>query len=121
MGHLRVINSKFTNSLPESYAPLIVQLDAMEESHRTISHVITRLIGEERRQAGEEWEKDREEDSLALLAARRRRRDRSEVICFGCGEKGHYRSNCPKEQGTNEEPTTTSKGTQPKLLMSTLY
>jgi len=34
------------NSLPESYAPLVVQLDATEESARTLSHVITRLIGE---------------------------------------------------------------------------
>src|SRR5258706_7678325 len=77
-----------TNSLPESYAPLVVQLDAMEESQRTLSHVITRLITEERRQGMNE---DREETSIALVM-RKVRRDRSEITCFGCGEKGHYRS-----------------------------
>lgn len=87
-----------TDSLPESYAPLVVQLDAMEESGRTLSHVITRLIGEERRQSTNE---DREDTSVALIA-KKTRRDRSEITCFGCGEKGHYRSECPKEKGKEE-------------------
>jgi hypothetical protein len=80
-----------TNSLPDSYAPLVVQLDAMVEADRTISHVITRLIGEERRQGMNEVE-DREDTPIALVA---RRRDRSDVTCFGCGKKGYYRSECP--------------------------
>ena len=37
-----------TNSLSESCAPLVVQLDTMGESYRTLSHVITLLIGEGR-------------------------------------------------------------------------
>jgi len=87
-----------TNPLPESYAPLVVQLDAMVETDRTISHVITRLIGEERRQAGRDQENDPEEVLLGLLAAKRKRRDRSGITCFTCGKKGHFRSNCPEEQ-----------------------
>ena len=41
-----------TNSLPQSYAPLVNQLYAMEESACTLSHVVTCLIEEERRQTG---------------------------------------------------------------------
>lgn len=84
-----------TKSLPESYTPLIVQLDNMEDKERTLSHVITRLIGEECRQSGEKPEED---TPIALAAARKPRRDRSEITCFGCGVKGHYRSECPGER-----------------------
>jgi len=96
-----------TDSLPDSYAPLVAQLDAMEESARTISHVITCLIGEERRQLGET---DRESNAIALLAAGRRRRDRSEITCFGCGEKGHFRSECPKEKEREQKAKGTEEG-----------
>ncbi len=49
--------------------PLFVRLDAMGERDRAISNVITRLIGEERRQTGE---KDPAKISFALLASRRK-------------------------------------------------
>ena len=107
-----------TNSLPESYTPLIVQLDAMGETERTISNVITRLIGEERRQGGE---KDQEDDALALIAARRRRRDRSEVTCYGCGEKGHFRSECPKEKEQGDRPAFKSEQRKPQSGSGTLF
>jgi hypothetical protein len=83
------------NSLPESYAPLVIQLDAMEESARTLSHVITRLIAEEWRQ------KDRGD---APIAPKRRRRDRSDITCFECGGKGHFRSECSKKRERVEAP-----------------
>jgi hypothetical protein len=84
-----------TNSLPESYKPLVVQLDAMEESARTLSGVITRLIGEERHQVGEKGADQQVDEPLALSAMKKKRKDRSEITCFGCGVKGHYRSECP--------------------------
>ena len=82
-----------TNSLPETYGPLVVQLDVMEEKEHTLSHVITCLVGEECRQNGD---KDWEEDTIALAATWKPRRDRADITCFGCGEKGHYRNECPK-------------------------
>ena len=88
-----------TNSLPDLYTPLVVQLDAMDEAARTLSHVIMHLIGEERHQGGG---KDQDEDwdhPIALSAIKKRYRDRSTVTCFECGEKGHYQSECPKEKG----------------------
>jgi hypothetical protein len=81
-----------TTSLPESYALLVVQLDAMGETDRTIGHVITSLIGEERRQAMNE---DREDTPITLVA-RKACRDRNDITRFGCGRKGHYCSECPK-------------------------
>ena len=90
-----------TDSLPDSYTPLVFQLDTMEEKDRTLSHVITQLIEEERRQTeGRDWE-----DPLALVAAaKRKRKDRSKITCFGCGEKGHYRSECQQEKEELKNP-----------------
>ena len=89
----------------------------MEEKDRTISNVITCLIGEECCQEGEkdqekDQEKDREEEVLALVAARRRR-DCSEITCFGCGKKGHFCSECPKAKEQGEGPAPTDKQCKP--------
>ena len=99
-----------TNSLPDSYTPLVVQLDAMDEAARTLSHVITRLIGEERRQIGGKDQDEDRDDPIALSAMKKKSRDRATVTCFECGEKGHYRSECPKEKG-KEKPTKPAGGT----------
>ena len=82
-----------TNSLPEMYVPLVVQLDVMEEKECTLSHVITRLVGEECHQNGD---KDWGEDTIALAATWKPRWDCANITCFGCGEKGHYCNECPK-------------------------
>jgi len=104
-----------TNSLPKSYAPLVAQLDTMAETDCTISYVITRLIGEERRQAGgRHQENDPEKGPLALRAARRKRRE--ELTCFRCGKRGHYRSNCPEEQGRGENRSKKVGSTRPGTL-----
>jgi len=63
--HITVI---LTNSLPELYAPLVIHLDAMEESARTLSYVITHLIGEERRQIGDKGDRDNGNNPIALYA-----------------------------------------------------
>lgn len=109
-----------TNSLPDSYKPLVVHLDGMEDSKRTLSGVITRLIGEERRQAGE-TSANQEGHSLILHAVEKKRRDRSEVTCFGCGEKGHFRSECP---ASTKEPSSAKEHAAPeksKISSGTLY
>ena len=85
-----------TNSLPEMYAPLVVQLDVMEEKEHTLSHVITHLVGEE---CCQNRDNDRGEDTIALAATRKPCWDHANITCFGCGEKGHYCNECLKVKG----------------------
>ena len=100
-----------TNSLSASYAPLVVQLDSMEEKDRTLSYVITQLIREERRQSGD---RDREDTPLALVA-KKEHKNRSEITCFGCGEKGHYCPECQQEK-EKEKPERQRKPAGGTLL-----
>jgi len=85
------------NLLPELYTPLVIHLDAMEESAQTLSYIITCLIGEEHQQIGDKGDKDNGND-LIVLSARGKCWDHSEITCFRCGEKGHYHNECPKEK-----------------------
>jgi hypothetical protein len=105
-----------TNSLPESYAPLVNQLDTMAETDCTINHVITRLIGEERCQARDKDREKGQEGVVTFLAARRKRRDPSEVTCYACGKKGHYRTNCPETQGNGENHSRKAGSTRSGTL-----
>ena len=82
-----------TNSLLETYTPLVVQLDVMEEKECTLSHVITHLVGEECCQNGD---KNWGEDTIALAATQKLCWDCANITCFRCGEKGHYHNECPK-------------------------
>ena len=34
----------------------------------------------------------------------------SEVVCFGCGQKGHYKSHCPDKQNPNSHSSTPTPG-----------
>jgi hypothetical protein len=86
-----------TGSLPDAYTPLVVQLDAVEESARTIRSVITCLIGEEHCQAGEK-SGDQGDDVLAFYAPSKKHKVISKITCFGCGVKGHYKSDCPVKE-----------------------
>ena len=102
-----------TNSLPDSYTPLVVQLDTLEDSAQTVSHVITCLIGEEccqlgGHQHGQPGETDWESMALAVV---RKCRDCSKITCFRCGEKGHFCSECPKGKDGDHKPPKPPTGT----------
>ncbi len=100
-----------TNNLPDSYQPLIVSLELVDEKKLTVDYVIARLVNEEDRQG-----KDTNEDTLGLYAnTPKRRTPRSEITCFGCGEKGHYQFECLKERG-KEEPGKPNKPAGGMLL-----
>ena len=51
--------------------------------------------------------------STAFLAETKTRRDRKDITCFNCGEKGHYRNECPKTKKgeTKKEETVTAAAT----------
>ena len=79
-----------TNSLSESYAPLVVQLDTMGESHRTLGHVITLLIGEGRCHTMH----------FACARCEEHTQRPPRDYLFRMWRKGHFRSDCPQEKGS---------------------
>lgn len=90
----------FTMGLPPAYNPVIINFDATPPEQLTVKHVITRLLNEEARQKSSpsgdatpvapttaEFE-----EAMAVIAARRAATD---VTCFFCDKKGHFKSDCP--------------------------
>lgn len=108
--HLNEIGAKVGNEeiilaltmgLPDQYNNLIITLDSSTQLE--IDTVITRLLNEEIRQEalpgdgpGSQGSSPRE---VALVAnTRDRSAGKSHITCFGCGRKGHYRSECPRAE-----------------------
>jgi len=92
-----------TNGLPVSYEPFVIALDAANPADITLSNVVARLANEEGRQGidivkKEEEERRIAESALATVGKGKVRRDRSEITCFGCRKKGHFRSECPERK-----------------------
>jgi hypothetical protein len=92
-----------TNGLPETYNPFVIALDGARPEDITLQNVIVRLANEEGRQGIDIVKKEEEIAKLgeSALAVTKNRRDRSEIICFGCGKKGHFRSQCPERKQDN--------------------
>lgn len=87
-------------SLPESYSSLIISLDS-HASKNNFDFVVQRCMNEEARQVAaatmqgvpaEKVDKARDPENVAFHA--HIRRDRKDITCFGCGQKGHYRNEC---------------------------
>jgi gag-polypeptide of LTR copia-type/Domain of unknown function (DUF4219)/Zinc knuckle len=94
-----------TGGLPPSYENFVVTLDATPPSLLTLDYVITRLLNEETRQNGNTSRAEPENIAMAVMPARRKPRDISQITCFNCAEKGHYQSNCPKPKKSQKPET----------------
>jgi gag-polypeptide of LTR copia-type/Domain of unknown function (DUF4219)/Zinc knuckle len=89
-----------TNGLPENYNQFVITLDAARPADITLENVVAQLANEEGRQGIDVIKKEEEKVRLgeSALAATKGRRDRSEITCFYCGKKGHFRSECPERK-----------------------
>lgn len=102
--HLNEIGAKVGNEeiilaltmgLPDQYNNLIITLDSSTQLE--IDTVITRLLNEEIRQEALPGDGPGSQGrEVALVASTRDRSAKSHITCFGCGRKGHYRSECPR-------------------------
>lgn len=80
--------------LPSRFGPFIVSLEALPESDRTFAGVVRRLVNEDARLGpslnnASAFAANVSRDGVSA------RRPISEITCFNCGRKGHYRATCP--------------------------
>lgn len=94
-----------TMGLPTSYDPVIINFDSTLQDQLTLNHVIIRLLNEELRQASLPSQAADNEAMHVSPAksplSRRKRPDGttdSDVTCFFCDGKGHYKSECPERK-----------------------
>ena len=87
--------------LPPRFGPFVVSLEAIPESDRTFTAIVRRLINEDAR-LGPSEDLSRALAATATPAApapgahASAKRPISEITCFNCGKKGHYRASCPQ-------------------------
>ena len=80
-----------TAGLPSSYESFIISLDAVSPDSLTLHFVVSRLLNEEAHQGIPTIN-----PPSVAMAATRVKTPFEQITCFKCGEKGHYKSHCPK-------------------------
>lgn len=82
-----------TQGLPITFESLIISLDAAHPNELTVDYVIGRLINEEVRQ--EMASVQIKFEPVQAFAANATARSLTQITCFKCGKKGHFKSECP--------------------------
>ena len=92
-----------TQGLPATYKTFAVSLDATDPSLLTSEHVISRLLNEEVRQLT--LNRDHESHATpndTAFHANAKKTPIKRITCFKCQKKGHYRSQCPKDESGDQ-------------------
>ncbi|KAF9552652.1 hypothetical protein CPC08DRAFT_615802, partial [Agrocybe pediades] len=88
-----------TMGLPPSYDAVIINFDSTPSDQLTLNHVISRLLNEVR-QLGDGTktdDKDQNDEAMAAVPGKGRRVT-TEVTCYFCDKKGHFKSECSAKQ-----------------------
>jgi hypothetical protein len=102
-----------TMGLPPSYDNVIINFDSMSPETLTLDLVIARLLNEEVRQSTsppfikQEDQIKAEDEAMAVFRAKAI----SDVICFFCDAKGHYKSDCPEKKAWEKSKAKKTMGT----------
>ncbi|SJL18673.1 uncharacterized protein ARMOST_22270 [Armillaria ostoyae] len=98
-------------SLPPTYENIVTAIESYIEANTDPSnpthgpdfnYVTRQLLNEERRRKLNSLEND-----MALIARsfKGRHADPTNITCYGCGQKGHYRNKCPNLASGGESPS----------------
>ena len=105
-------------SLPESYSTLVTALEARVDDVQ-LNFVQQALIHEEQKWNGQFRHSTRtssggQVDDSALFGQQKKGKPRKTVTCFGCGEIGHFRSECVKMRVKGSGPAHKAKAAKEK-------
>lgn len=109
--------AKILESLTSKYTVLKTAWDSVEPNRQTVENLLERLIREENRL------KDEDDSASAFAVTRhnntkneekykgekkKNNRSKKDIECYGCHEKGHYASKCPRRKNNSENKSSSS-------------
>jgi len=97
-----------TMGLPTLYDAIIINFDSTPADQLTLDHIITRLLNEETQQAAQtpssSGDTESEPGDLAMAMTRSKFAEQrtahviSDITCYFCDGKAHYKSECPEKR-----------------------
>ena len=96
-----------TAGLPESFSTFIVALNNLPTDQLTLPNVITCLLNEEVRQDHPVQSSEHNEALAVQVNNDKRKTPLSEITCYNCSGKGHYKSDCPSAKIEKKESAST--------------
>jgi hypothetical protein len=89
-----------TQGLGDLYDPLIVALDSTPPEELSVDYVVAHLINEETRRTTTNMVYGGGQNALAARMAQKKGKH---IVCYGCGKKGHFVSDCPEDDKDSVE------------------
>lgn len=103
------------SSLPESFENFVVAIETRDELP-LFDALCIKLIEEDTRRGGAEQQREKQTESAKAFTAvhkpqapareaRPSAKKRKDVVCYNCGERGHFKANCRREKVNKESAT----------------